>query len=229
MSQLICPKNLPAGYAFGYSTVIAIDEISEDRSVGAFYLCRCQCGKVFRLTAFQIIRLQQKTCGCKKRGRVDKHHGLKGTPEYKVWSSILERCRNKKHKRYSSYGGRGIDMCQEWADSFISFLQAMGHRPSDKHSIDRIDNDRGYEPGNCRWATSSEQNRNRRRCMFLTLNGQTKHVNEWCETVGINKSTLLNRLRRGWSHEKTLTTPVRSEYSNSASKITQHQQVQSSL
>jgi hypothetical protein len=65
--------------------------------------------------------------------------------------------------------------------------------------------------------------------MFLTLNGQTKHVNEWCETVGINKSTLLNRLRRGWSHEKTLTTPVRSEYSNSASKITQHQQVQSSL
>lgn len=89
-------------------------------------------------------------------------HGMFGTPEYKAWSAMIQRCSNPKDSRYYSHGGRGIKVCDEWRASFENFYKDMGDRPSDKHSLDRIDNDGNYEPTNCKWSTQSEQNFNKR-------------------------------------------------------------------
>lgn len=120
---------------------------------------------------------------------------------------MLRRCTNPSDVAWPYYGGRGITVCERW-QSFEQFLEDMGPRPSDAHSIDRIDGNRGYEPGNCRWATKKEQSRNMRRNRMLTLKGVTKPLAAWADTSGINHKTILARLRGGWTIEDALTVPV---------------------
>lgn len=136
-----------------------------------------------------------------------KTHGRSGTPLYQIWRSMLNRCCNDKDPMFSHYGGRGIKVCDRWRFSFETFAVDVGERPSDFHSIDRIDNDGHYDPNNVRWATGSEQKRNTSRTIFLTHAGQTRPFIEWCEIVGVNKKTMTTRMRRGWSVERMLTTP----------------------
>lgn len=102
-----------------------------------------------------------KVCGRQRRTRCESH-GRSGTPEYHAWEAMLRRCRVKSEKRYADYGGRGIRVCDAWTASFAAFFRDVGSRPSAAHSLDRIDNDGHYEPGNVRWATRGEQMRNRR-------------------------------------------------------------------
>ncbi len=130
-------------------------------------------------------------------------------PEYNTWEGIKQRCHNPNEKRYAEYGGRGITVCVRWRESFEAFLADVGSRPSPEHSLDRLDNDRGYEPGNVRWATRSQQQRNRRTTNHrLTFRGETRCVTEWAEILGISERTLRARAVRGWSAERALTTPV---------------------
>jgi hypothetical protein len=125
-------------------------------------------------------------------------------PEYAAWLAIRTRCFNIKTLSYKYYGARGITMCESWRDSFIAFYKDMGKRPSKEHSIERIDNNGNYEPGNCKWATPNEQSNNRRNNTYATIKGQTKRVSEWCEIFGIRYNTVTNRIFRGWSLDKDL-------------------------
>jgi hypothetical protein len=135
-------------------------------------------------------------------------HALSRIDEYRIWASMKNRCHNPRDQGYAGYGGRGIQVCPRWRDSFENFIADMGRRPSKKHSIDRIENAGDYEPSNCRWATWKEQNNNLRTNRLLTLRGTTKTIHQWADEKGVDAKTLDARLRDGWSVEATLTRPV---------------------
>lgn len=138
------------------------------------------------------------------RGCTYRTHGKTGTPEYKAWGAIIQRCRNEKDRRYKFYGARGIYVCERWM-SFENFYADMGDRPSEKHSIDRIDNDGPYAPENCRWATRREQYLNRRGLHIISVNNESHCVSEWARRSGISRNTIFDRLARGWSEQDAVT------------------------
>lgn len=126
-------------------------------------------------------------------------------PEYRVWENMRNRCLSPRNHAYARYGGRGIRVCPQW-DSFQRFLGDMGPRPSASHTLDRIDNDLGYGPDNCRWATRVEQQRNKRNTHWLTCWGRTQSLAAWAEERGIKAGTLSLRLQKGWPAEQALDT-----------------------
>lgn len=134
------------------------------------------------------------------------------TPEYRAWSEMRGRCYRRSHHKFHNYGGRGITVCDAWRGSYAAFLAHLGRRPSPDHSVDRIDNDGPYAPGNVRWATRGEQARNRRPNALLTAFGRTQCLVEWAEQVGLGASTIAMRLRSGWDVERALSQPVRRRY-----------------
>jgi hypothetical protein len=126
-----------------------------------------------------------------------------------TWAGIIERCYNPKSPSYYWYGERGIKMCERWQLSLANFIEDMGLPPTMSHSVDRIDCNGDYEPGNCRWATVEEQNNNTRRSKLITWNGKTQSVRDWAKEYNIGAKGLAERLQRGWDMEKSLTTPGR--------------------
>lgn len=137
------------------------------------------------------------------------------TPEYRCWSGIKTRCYNRNRDEYQIYGARGIGMCDRWRYSFDSFLADMGHKPSPQHSIERIDSDGDYEPGNCRWATNSEQQRNKRTNRVLEFRGVRLCLTDMAAKYGLSRDLLKARLKLGWSLERSLLQPVDSKHENS--------------
>lgn len=136
-------------------------------------------------------------------------HGMRHTPEYRTWVHMRDRCYRKTDKRYKNYGGRGISVCERWRTSFTAFYADMGKRPSSKHSIDRIDNNGDYDPGNCRWATNKQQADNRQNSLKYTHGGESHTIREWSYISGVDYNTLRQRLRRyNWPIEKALATSV---------------------
>ena len=144
----------------------------------------------------------------RKGGRKRTPNGLAATAPraYGSWLAMRSRCECKSHVRYALYGGRGISVCERWQD-FRLFLADMGEAPIG-HTIDRVDHDKGYEPGNCRWATPAQQSLNTSRSLKLTHNGVTKTAHEWAQQLGIDGKTLRARLYRGWPVAKALSTPL---------------------
>lgn len=139
---------------------------------------------------------------------MQEQHGLSKIPEYRIWQGMKSRCHSPTEQTFSYYGGRGIVVCERWRQSFKAFIEDVGRRPSNEHTIERIDNDGNYEPGNVKWATHAEQVLNRRTTLKLTLHDQTKPLVEWAEITGIPYETLRSRIRDGWTDKKALTTPV---------------------
>lgn len=137
-----------------------------------------------------------------------KRHFARNTPEYRAWRDAKSRCNNPNHAGHKNYGGRGITMCKRWQESFQSFLDDMGQRPTAQHTLDRIDNEGNYEPGNCRWATWTEQHRNRRNSRLLTCQGETLPMCAWAEKYGIATAAIANRIESGWSVERAITRPT---------------------
>lgn len=148
--------------------------------------------------------------------RAHTKHGMRHTREYSTWQSMLNRCRRPKTRSYERYGGRGITVCERWR-TFENFLADMGPKPPGM-SLDRIDNDGNYEPGNCRWATWSQQNRNKNNNTRLSYKGLTLPMSEWAERFGLSLNVLQLRLLKGWSIEKALYQPLRKTASGAQRK-----------
>lgn len=176
-----------------------------------YWLCQCDCGQYTVVYAGSLRRGATNSCGClaqecaKSRGT----HRMTGTAEYCTWTRIIQRCTDTKYHGYHKYGGRGISICGRWRQSFEAFLEDIGPRPTPKHSIDRIDNDGNYEPGNCRWATAREQANNRRTNRLLTVDGETWTVAQWAERTGLPDHVIRTRLHRGWTPRRAITTMPR--------------------
>ena len=135
-------------------------------------------------------------------------HGGRYTPEYNSWMNMKGRCHNPRHPRYKEWGGRGIKVCKRWLHSFKNFYEDMGKKPGPRYSLDRIDSSRGYELGNCRWATPKQQSENRPTWVrMISFRGQSKTMTEWAVVVGIGRKALCGRFKRGWTVEEALTTP----------------------
>lgn len=185
------------GQRFGKLIVIEVaPRPASRRERGKFYLCACDCGGETVAYGGHLRHGSRKACGCVKPA--PRTHGLSKTPEYAIWANAKDRCERQGHAHYADYGGRGIAMAPEWASSFERFLSDMGPRPTPAHSLDRQDNDGDYTPGNCRWATRSEQQSNRRNNRLIALGGQQVTVAEAARRTGIPHQTILGRLRAGW-------------------------------
>jgi hypothetical protein len=151
------------GQRFGRWTVIERSGTNQFKSI--MWLCRCDCGKQSRVIGYMLKSGKTQSCGCAHHEETQKRattHGKWGTSEYQSWHAMLQRCGNSKHKNYKYYGGRGIKVCERWL-KFENFFADMGKKPTPKHSIERNETNDGYNPENCRWATTVEQNNNTRR------------------------------------------------------------------
>jgi len=170
------------------------DKIEASGRLRRMILCKCDCGNQI-ITRASSIKSFPKSCGCLWVESMVTH-GKSYTREYKAWRSMKERCLNKNHKYFRHYGGRGITICEEWL-KFENFYKDMGDKPTLKHSLDRIDNEKGYYKENCRWATLKEQNNNKRNSILIKIKGVSKGVEDWCKVFKINKKTVRSRIFRG--------------------------------
>lgn len=203
-----------AGQRYGRYTVI-----STHRRKGTYKyyaLCQCDCGSEPRYVYTAPLRNgEAQSCGCLHKERVTKH-GAFGHPIFHVWSGMMSRCYKKNDKRYSRYGGRGITVCDRWHDvnTFISDMY-----PSFKEglTIDRKDNNEGYSPDNCRWATHKEQTRNYSRNVVITHAGKSLCLADWADITGIPYKVLHDRIQtRGWKASDALTKKVMTSKESSA-------------
>jgi hypothetical protein len=176
--------------------------------------CKCACGKLATLAGYSLKSGNTKSCGCLKREanirngkRLNRRHGMTGTRVHNIWCCMHQRCYDPKHKSYDLYGGRGILVCERW-HTFENFLLDMGNPPNHL-TLDRIDNEKGYEPGNCRWATLIEQANNRRDNVRIEAFGRIETIANWSREVGLAESTILQRIGKGMTSEMALSTPPR--------------------
>jgi hypothetical protein len=178
---------------------------------GTRITCLCDCGNITVVSLANLCTGHTQSCGCLRAevtaDRSYKHGASrrgKKTPTYNIWCGMVKHsCTDQNDKNWPNYGGRGIAVCERW-QSFENFLADMGERP-EGGTIERIDHNGPYSPGNCTWATRKEQNRNTRRNKILTYGDKTQTLAQWAEDLGINHASLLGRLNRGWSLERALT------------------------
>lgn len=178
--------------------------------------CKCSCGRIVAVTTHDLRDSRNVSCGCYHReflanGGPNKTHGLSGTPIYAIWKSMKARCSRQTDKLYPYYGGRGIRVSERWIgpNGLVNFVADVGRRPGPSHSLERIDNSGHYEPGNVRWATDTEQARNRRSNRLITFRGETLCATEWADRTGIHNRTIRARLDRlCWPVDRALTTPI---------------------
>lgn len=196
------------GRRYGRLIVLAKAEPGDDKR--ARWLVQCDCGTKKVVRQWLLLRGRTSSCGCLAREltvRRSRTHGMTNSPEWLTWRRMRARCYNENCDSYPHYGGRGIRVCDRWLESFQSFLEDMGPRPTDRHSIDRINVNGDYEPNNCRWATPEQQGSNRTCNRVLTANGETAIAAEWARRAGVSQTTINNRLERGWPVEKAVTAP----------------------
>lgn len=192
---------------FGKLTVLSLDK----KKNGAYYwFCSCECGNSAVVRGSSLIYGDTKSCGCLKGSVQPKFNPLLHTEDgkrlHRIWSGAKDRCLNKKSKYYHNYGGRGITVCAEWVNDFTKFYEwALQNGYNSKLTLDRIDNNAGYEPENCRWTTYEVQENNRRNNVSLEHNGRIQTISQWAKELGIQEGTIRARLARGWDIESSLT------------------------
>lgn len=220
-------QRIKVGEVFGFWTVIQRGLTVNNT---CSHLCLCVCGVERWVSGNNLRGGKTQSCGCKSteiraqkplkiETHGESHQGGKGTPEYRSWLRMRERCYYEKGVNYDNYGGRGVRVCDRWRNSFSAFLEDMGRKPAASHTLDRIDSNLSYScgkceecllnqwPANCRWADSSTQQNNKTNNKILEFNGKRQTMAQWAEELGINKKTLKARLGKyGWSVERALST-----------------------
>lgn len=215
------PKhNNLVGKEFGRLTVIekAEPHICPSGQRKQMYLCKCLCGAELAVSYAHLVTGHTRSCGCyfnEVLGKCNITHGLSKTRLFNVWGKMKGRCCNPNNSHYKNYGGRGITICDEWLNNFQAFYDwayANGYdenAPFGQCTLDRIDNNKGYSPDNCRWVTSIIQANNKRNNRIFTINGISHTVPEWARMYELDPKRVTCRLYLGWSIEKALTMPVR--------------------
>lgn len=189
------------GQRFGRLTVVERAEVNKKRS---HWLCICDCGNQTIVLGSLLMNGNTKSCGCGKY--IHPGQGLRGTPLYSTWYGMKQRCYYKKAIKYKNYGGRGIQVCDEWRNDPKAFCDwAIANGWEKGLSLDRIDNDGNYEPANCRWISQKEQCNNRGNNVLLTHDGQIHTIPEWSKLTGLSETTIRGRVASGWGHDKVLT------------------------
>lgn len=196
------------GTTFGIRTITGVTKIENKQ--GLLYWFKCECGKVGvdTLVGFE----KYSCCGCVKP------RFFKTAFYTNYIGNLLRRmnacCYSVEHRDYPNYGGRGITVCDRWRgrDRYLNFLLDMGERPSSKYSLDRIDNDKGYSPDNCRWADRGTQLRNKRTSYLITYNGETLNFIDWVEKTGMKANTIRGRIERGWDINDVFEKPINTQF-----------------
>lgn len=189
------------GKKHGRLTVLEVLYIYQKNRKRKFFKCICDCGKIHITRADGILNKKTFSCGCQKneknKGKNYKHFSY-GTRLYNIYAGMKQRCYNPNCHCFKRYGKRGIKICSQWLNGFVSFRDwALENGYSSNLTIDRIDVNGDYSPENCRWATIKQQSRNRRTTHLETYGGKTMCLTEWAEHIGINKGTLISGIRRG--------------------------------
>lgn len=205
------------GQRFGHWTVLR--RAGSSARGEPLWLCRCDCETELARDGNSLRRGLSKSCGCtanegrkaanKTHGESDRGGKQAASVEYRAWQSMKRRCGNPRDSGFAHYGGRGIAVCERWRDDFLAFLADVGRRPSPDHSLDRIDVNGNYEPGNVRWATRVVQMRNRRSTVLITVNGVTRCAKDWATALGGSTRLVVARIARGWSPEAAISEPIR--------------------
>jgi hypothetical protein len=194
------------GQKFNRWTVIK--RVENDSKGHAKWLCQCDCGNYGTHNSTRLMQEYTKSCGCFKNDNPSNYrHGhaqKRISPTYNTWAGMKARCTDPKNQAYKHYGARGIKVCERWM-TFANFLEDMGEKPEGT-SLDRIDHSGDYCKENCKWSTHLEQARNKRSNRNISFNGETLCLMEWAERLGLNVSSLAERLDK-WPLEKALTTP----------------------
>ena len=186
--------------------------IIQDSTRKGYAIFQCGCGERKEIRKDHVKGGKTNSCGCLRRESSSKSmkklsenntkHGMSGSHTYQIWAGMKDRCRNPRNKFYGYYGGRGITVCDRWND-FSLFYSDMGERPRN-HTLDRIDNDSGYSPENCRWSTRSEQACNRRNNRRIDFEGKSLTISEISKITGIHRNTISDRIGLGWDTDMIL-------------------------
>lgn len=205
------------GQTFGRLKVLwrSANKVEPSGATRAAWQCQCECGNGVIVTGHSLTKGHTRSCGCLTKEKPIKH-GKSYSSVYRIWAAMVQRCENPNMTNYHSYGGRGVTVHESWK-AFDGFYADMGE-PEPGMTLDRIDNEKGYGPGNCRWASRREQANNRRTNTVMTFNDKSLTIAEWSRLIGIEKSTLIGRINRGWSVEKVLTTLVEVRKSSTSRK-----------
>jgi hypothetical protein len=196
------------GKRFGKLLVIKYIETNNDGK--SIWSCLCDCGNIKNIVGTSLTRrIGTKSCGCLYYGYNNSNfeHGYSSTKIYRTWNDMIQRCNNINNKDYMDYGGRGIIVCRRWL-KFENFLKDVGDPPKGL-SLDRINNNKGYNPNNWRWTTHKINSRNRRDNHLISYKNSTRCISEWADITGISPDRILGRIKSGWSIKRTLTTPTK--------------------
>lgn len=199
------------GQRFGRLIVTKRIEYIKEKH-GTLWECQCDCGNITHVLSFNLKNGKTQSCGCLKKDTISFRqttHGDSLKRLYRIWRGMITRCYNVNAPNYKRYGGRGITIIDEWRTSYESFRDwALSHGYSEDLSIDRINNNNGYSPDNCRWATRVVQCNNRRSNVLISYQGETHTAKEWGNIFGIKGSILARRKSRGWTDEECIEVPV---------------------
>lgn len=200
-----------SGQSYGLLTVVAEAGKTTGARPEKLWLCMCLCGTNKTVRQNNLRSGHTKSCGCQAKEinrKIHTTHGMKHTSTYITWCQMKARCNSPTSTSYGNYGAKGITVCDRWRTSFQNFLADMGEKPDSTYSIERIDNAKGYFPENCRWATSSEQNRNYGRNVFIAYAGREQCLTDWASELGIGRATLRYRLKAGWTVDDAFNLPA---------------------